>query len=232
MALLRPDSGGRPARSSVTADDRDDPIHALSVLHPGGGRPATTPLLTCGELRDRRAAARLRWPYTHLASGAWGSRYLTPQADTGYPRSEISELSNITARPTQRVRRRPSETSLRTALTPYAVPRLGRGNREPPHVGRPVPRPHHGGVFRAQDLRRTRVRALAACGRLPRPHVHRLPRLRARFVPAVEARERPTRGDVGRARLSPLSRSGGASTLFITRPPATSTVAVSATSRR
>ena len=38
-----------------------------------------------------------------------------------------------------------SDTSLREVLAPYAVPRLGRADLEPPHLGRPVPRADRGG---------------------------------------------------------------------------------------
>ena len=70
-------------------------------------------------------------------------------------------------------------------------------------------------------------------GRLPAAHLHRLPRLRPRLVPALEAR--PTAGSAGsRAARSSASRSrtGATTTPSITARPAISTAAAPATSRR
>jgi hypothetical protein len=86
-------------------------------------------------------------------------------------------------------------------------PRASHDSSPPSGVARrrdvsgPVSRADGDHVPRLPDLVSGRARAGDSRGRLPRPHLHRLPRLRPRLVPPLEASERHPRG---RARRRPL----------------------------
>ena len=86
---------------------------------------------------------------------------------------------------------------------PHDTPAPVRAAR-PGDVRRRLPGADGGDVLRGRSLVSARAPARDPHGRVPDPDVHRLPRLRPRLVPALEARERHARRGAGRLPLHAL----------------------------
>ena len=97
-----------------------------------------------------------------------------------------------------------TDTSWRTVLAPHMTPDCDRRCRRG-DLRRRLPGPD-GGDVPALHISYLLVLALGdSRGRVHGPHVHRLPRLRARLVPALEARERDARRRAGVLLYTPFA---------------------------
>ena len=190
-----------PASDAPTAAERATVDVVAALLRTGDVRPLVA---AAGDGNGGRERARdvLRT----LASGRRGAR--AAHAGGARPpgerrpspqRRSTSELRRSVVIPVQERTGDDPALPARPARRP-STPAPQSQPARPPHLGRPVSGAV-GGDVRALACRSGWCSRCRSDGRLPAAHLHRLPRLRPRLVPAVQAGERVARLVAGRARL-------------------------------